>query len=536
MITVHDAFAQGVEPTSLGLGVIFPSKCTVSEEAGGNYSMSLTHPLDEGGAWKLLQPFNIICAPVPICETPMVSASEGEIIDVGLEVWRAGEDGAGYYKNTITTRYPAYQYPHLYGAGDKMRYNDINYICQVSHAATPSPRLADGTWKSQGNGTPKPAWKLDAGTQVTVSDNDGTWLTVRLQDGTRGYCKVSEMEYMYTADEGSILPGDVDSRLISQQLFRIHDVEIDAASGTVSCTAQHISYDWSMTLVNTLIVDDTAITTAAVGLRSAVLPDGTASAPNIYVQETGNHVTGTYRRVPVTSVLLDPDDGFVPQSKAMLVRDNKDFFLLRNEKKDRGYRIAYGVNLIGVRWKRDYSRLVTRILPIAKDEDGNDYFLPNLFVDSAHLVEYPFPMYESIQVDAQVGKDDETEQTVQEKMLEEAQKRFEEDEADIPSVSLTVDFLMLGDTEEYSQYKHLERVCLYDMVEVWHPDIGLTTSAQVKKYEWDVLEERLTRLELGDVFEKVKHTVAGYDLGDGCITGRKLSREAIDRIRDEIGS
>ena len=535
MITVHDAFDTNIEPTNLGLGVIFPDSCTVIEEAGGNYSMNLTHPLDEGGAWKLLQPFNIICAPVPVCETPMVSASEGEIIDEGLEVWRALEGGAGYYKNTIITRYPAYQYPHLYGAGDKMRYNNINYICLASHAAAPSPRFDGGYWKSQGNGTPKPAWKLDAGTQVTVSDNDGTWLTVRLQDGTKGYCKVAEMEYMYTAEPGSILPGDVDARTIAQQLFRITDVEIDAGSEKVSCSAQHISYDWSMVLVDSLIVDETPVTTAAVGLRSAILKEEGEDSPNVYVQETGNPVTGTYRRTPVTSVLLDPDDGFVEQSKAMLIRDNKDFFLLRNTKKDRGYRIAYGVNLIGVRWKRDYSKLVTRIYPLAKDQDGDELPLPERFVDSERIGNYPFPMYESISISAQVGKDGETEETVYEKMREEAQKRFEEEEADIPSVTLSVDFLMLGDTEEYRQYKSLERVCLYDMVEVWHPDIGLTTSAQVKKYEWDVLEERLTRLELGKVFEKTKHTVAGYDLGDGCITGRKLSKEALDRIKEELG-
>ena len=533
MITVHDAFDTNIEPTNLGLGVIFPDTCKVTEEAGGNYAMQLTHPIDEGGAWRLLQPFNIICAPVPVVETPMVSASEGEIIEEGLEVWRAGTNGAGYYKNTITTRYPAYQYPHLYGVGDKMRYNNINYICTVAHAAKASP--AFGNFKSQGNGTPKPAWKLEAGTQVTVSANDGTWLTVRLQDGTKGYCKVSEMEYMYTAEPGSLLPGDVDARRIAQQLFRITDVEIDAG-GKVSCNALHISYDWSMVLVNSLIVDETPITTAAVGLRSAILKGDGEESPNIYVQETGVPVTGTYRRSPVTSVLLDPDDGLVKQAKAMLVRDNKDFFLLRNEKKDRGYRIAYGVNLVGVRWKRDFSKLVTRVYPLAKDEDGNDFALPERFVDSEHIAEYPFPMYESINVSAQIGKDDQTEETVCQKMREEAQKRFTEEGADIPSVSLSVDLIMLGDTEEYRQYKSLERVCLYDMVQVWHPDIELNTSVQVKKYEWDVLQERLTRLELGDVFEKATHTVAGYDLGDGCITGRKLSREALDRIREELGA
>lgn len=530
MITVHDAFERTVSASNLGLGVIFPTQCRVSEGAGDQYILSLTHPIDEGGAWKLLQPMAIICAPVPVVETPMVSASEGEIIEVGLEVWRAGENGAGYYKNTIITRYPAYTYPHLYAAGDRMRYGEINYLCTVTHAATPVPSMS--YWKSQGNGTPKPAYKLDAGTQFTVSEQDGNWLTVRLQDGTKGYMKASECEYMYTADEDSVLPGDVDSRTISDQCFRITDVTVDAASESVTVSALHVSYDYNSQLVGSLILDKTPVTTAVVGLRSAMLPDGSASAPNIYVQETGNPCTGSWKRTPLINILLDPDDGIVPQSKAMLVRDNWDFFVLRNEQKNRGYRIAYGINLIGVTWKRDFSKLTTRILPVAKDSEGAEYLLPERFVDSEHIGDYPYPMYESIAVSAQIGKDGETEETVQQKMREESAKKFDEEKVDIPSTTLTVDFLMLGDTEEYAQYKHLERVCLYDMVEVVHPDIGLTTAAQVRKYEWDVLEQRLTRLELGNVFEKTTHTVAGYDLGDGCIGVRKLSAAALDEIRN----
>ena len=532
MITVHDAFAAGIEPTGLGLGAVFPTECLVTEEAGGCYALTLTHPIDAGGAWKLLRPLNLLCVPVPVCRTPMVSASEGEIIEEGLEVWRAGAGGAGFYRSTAVTRYPAYVSPRLYAAGDRMRWEGTNYLCVITHAATPVPSMAN--WRSQGSGAPRPVLTLAAGTQFTVSENSGTWLTVRLQDGTKGYCRADECEYMYTAEEGSVLPGDVDARRIAQQLFRITDVEIAEPEGTVRCSAQHISYDWSAALVGAMILDGTALPTAAAALRSAVMRGEGEAAPNLYVQETGSPVTGSWRRVPVTSVLLDPDSGFVGLSKAMLVRDNRDFFLLRNEKTDRGYRIACGVNLTGVRWRRDWSRLVTRICPVAKAADGSDLLLPERFVDSERIGDYPFPMLGTVRVDARVGKDGLTEEEVLARMRAEARRVFEADGADLPRVSLTVDFLMLGDTEEYRQYRALDSVCLYDTVEVLHPDIGLAVKAQVRKYEWDAVAERLTRLELGDVCEKPAHTVAGYDLGDGCVTARKLSRDAIDAIRGEL--
>ena len=201
-----------------------------------------------------------------------------------------------------------------------MRYGGVNYTCTEAHAASPSPRL--GNFRSQGSGAPRPAWRLEAGTQATVSANDGTWLTVRLADGTRGYLKTAECEYMYTAEAGSALPGDVDSRRIAEQMFRITETEVDTAAGEITCHALHISYDWSAALAGSLVLDGTPVTTAAAALRSAVLPDGTAGAPNIYVQETGFPVTGAYKGRSVTAALLDPDDGFVAQSRAMLVRDN----------------------------------------------------------------------------------------------------------------------------------------------------------------------------------------------------------------------
>ena len=146
------------------------------------------------------------------------------------------------------------------------------------------------------------------------------------------------------------------------------------------------------------------------------------------------------------------------------------------------------MNLTGVTWRRDYSKLVTRVLPIAKDENGDEYLLPPTtdetwpYIDSDLRDTYPLDMYQVIQVDAQIGKDEQTEADVQAKMVEEATKKFTDEEVDKPVTTLTVEFLLLGDTEEYRQYKGLERVTLYDRVTVEHPDLGLSTTAQVKSY------------------------------------------------------
>ncbi len=132
---------------------------------------------------------------------------------------------------------------------------------------------------------------------------------------------------------------------------------------------------------------------------------------------------------------------------------------------------------------------------------------------------------------ARVGRDNLTEADVLDRMRREARERFDAG-IDRPKTSLTVDLLLLGDTEEYKAYRDLEQCTLYDTVEIRHPDLGLTAKAQVKSYEWDAVARRYTRITLGDVFGSADHTVYGYSLADGAVSARKLSPEAIDEIRN----
>ena len=48
-----------------GLCILQPSSCTVTEIAGGDFSLMLVHPITEDLRWKELQEERIIKAPVP---------------------------------------------------------------------------------------------------------------------------------------------------------------------------------------------------------------------------------------------------------------------------------------------------------------------------------------------------------------------------------------------------------------------------------------------------------------------------------------
>ena len=102
MIQLFDQWAETF--AGLGLGVLNPVSCTVSEEAGGEYTLEMDYPLDNEGLWKRITPLRIIVAPVPVCDTPPIDAS-GDIT-VGMEIWAVVTEALLYRKFARTVRRP----------------------------------------------------------------------------------------------------------------------------------------------------------------------------------------------------------------------------------------------------------------------------------------------------------------------------------------------------------------------------------------------------------------------------------------------
>ncbi len=517
---------------SLGICVLTPAECTVSEQAGGEYSLTMTHPMTEDGRWKQLVPWAIIRCPVPAADTPPITADDSGIIET-WELWRANAGGAGFYKRGVRTLYPAWQTYHAYKVGDRITRGGMNYECVYAH--TSWAQWYDYPWVAIGDGFPTSVRTLPEWTRFLAVTYNRDFLRVRLTSGEYGYVKISEATYIRTATAEDMATMSTDARVIGDQPFRITDVTVDSAAGTVTVNAQHVSYDYSFGLLGEMTLEESTLPDAVLDVRSVTLPDIDA-APAIYCEATGRTITGTYTGKNHTSAILDPDIGFVAQAHARLVRDGWDFFLLANTPTDRGYRIVHGVNLLGVTWTRDFRGMVTRVMPVAKNRTGGRLLLDDVFVDSEYVDNYPIQAFEQLKVDGQVGKEGPdgqtwTEETLKAKMLEEAQKRFTEDHADMPAVELEVDFVMLGQTEEYKQYRALERVSLYDTVTVTHPDLGLDTAVQVKGYTWDAIRRRFNSISLGDVFDYNTNPLSGYEISDSSITVKKLTDAAIEEIR-----
>ena len=531
MISLYDSDNTIFE--GMGDCVLLPTSCKTHQIAGGGYTLTMVHPIDQWGKWRHIAEEAVLRAPVQ--EETIESAYDGQ------EVWIYETIGSAVLRDSAsepqTVTYQNWS-PDL-GVGDKCTYSGRNYVCTYFDQAsstryTPPPespwwKLISGT---SGGGTVVAS--LPAGTTlywVSGSYADAWW-EMETTYGIRGWIKQSEL-----TNEQHQTPEYVQPRKITTQLFRIRKVNVDSDAGTVTAEAEHVSYDASGTLIQSVSISKAAAGNAIGKCLSGLVDSWTAGIVATNLDSTDGTVTKDYKGKSLIYALLDPDNGIVPTLDAAFKRDNWDMFVLRKTDTDRGFRLRRGKNIRGINWERDSNNLITRVVPVAKKEDGDSLYLPEVYIDSSYINNYPVIRTEQLSVSGQVGKDDGTdtdttwtESALLDEMRDKAQDRFDVDHADTVATTITVDFTMLGDTAEYAQYTALERALLYDICYVIDERLGLNTMVRVAEVEWDCIRETVVGLVLTNVNGYVGGTVAGYAVQDNSIDVTKISGAAMDNI------
>lgn len=533
---------------SNGAAVLTPTSAVVKEEAAAQYELTLSHPLDPRGVWKFLTVGNIIKVPVPVAHID--SALVGEDVDV----WKVDRD-APLYVSPKAPQKITYQGWYVDLADDvgltigmKVtavastsgggKFTTKNYqLTAMPHGndVYKSPRDLPAYWKEIPSETPGAAviTTLKADTEVfLISEYNDSWLYVQTVKGYQGYIQKAFCSFVRT-EQISEAP----ERDISTQLFRIYNTQIDTAKKTITVSARHVSYDLAGNMISECVLTNASAQTAIARMHGALFfeSDNTI-ASNIPTALEDYSATLTYKN-PV-SALLDPDIGIVPHFGGKLIRDNWDFFVFENKTVDRGLRLEYGKNLVGVTWKQNTDKLVNRIIPAAQKANGSELLLPEVWVDSPIFDSYPVTKTEYMKIDGKVGGDDGhegtwTEETLLEHMREIVLKRFD-DGCDKAEVEIKVNFVLLGDTVEYAQYKGLQKLFMYDTVTVKDPNVDLDMQLQMIAYEWDAVNLRYNAITLGTVFSQVRRTVSSYNIANGAIQFNKLSQDAINKIRQEV--
>ena len=485
MITIHPADATDF--TSLGYGALLPTECTITEEAGGNYTLEMTHPIDDGGRWYYLRPLNIIKAPSPSRETP-------------LDNLTARESAA----ETITRR--------------------------ILEVRVPRTRLR---LRAQPSTSSAVLGAYGSGTRVKEIGTATGWAqVVVLNGGATGWMSTQYLTHVDTIEEE--VPGtkvdipapEVKVLQTRDQLFRIVTADRDDANGTVHVTAQHISYDLAyIPIAADADYENKPCLDAVSDLFGKAL---WRDHPFTAYSNCTEPVTGEYGYRGLLEALLETD-GVVPQSGARLIRDNYDLYILADEERDLGFTIRHGKNLTGATLTEDVDGVVNRIIPEGTDGDGNPLHLPGtIYIDSPRMSEQPVIRAKKIDYDVRVG-DGEGQYPSTDAAIAKLRELVSEDfdsGIDLPTVELDVDFTLLDGTSAASRYKALQTVHLYDTVRVISERSLIDMKLRVRETVWNCITERYDSMALGEIVAG-ESTISGFDISAKSVSGSKIMANSI---------
>ena len=550
-----------------GICILDPVSCEVHEVVGGQYELELQHPLDDLGKHLMLTEERLIKAPVPPTFIPETIMPQLDVIKTTEQVTLYSKVPVTKYNNpnwrilrTVAANQGAYTYvgSSYYNAGAVvLALGGGVFRAKTGNLNSPT---SSPDWEFLG-GINDVNSTVDGGSVVaTLAANTkvykiadaagGTYINVRTQDGKTGFisaesCTTTTEHYQET----------IPSQTITEQVFRIYEVASDDDNALLTVRAKHISYDYARNGLYECKVTNVTPAEAIAAIQSAYMMD---ESRRIACNISSGEITGDWSFKNPLNALLDPDNGLLKAMNAKLIRNNDDFFLLDDSTPVNGISIEYGVNMQGVRWSRNIENTVTRIIPRSGNSENGYIYIENggrisggsvqdqgkNYVESEIADTFAKPIILPLNCSYTVGQEYEQpdgtkvtydESTVKAKMLQDALDKFIKDGVDGADISLDVEFILMGDTEEYKQYRGLQRVNLYDMITVKTGRSGIVARARVIEYYWDCLTNRYNRVVVGKI-DSFSKRIPGYRVVNESVTYEKLSPDLINRILTDNAS
>ncbi|KAA6469365.1 MULTISPECIES: phage tail spike protein [Bacillus cereus group] len=295
------------------------------------------------------------------------------------------------------------------------------------------------------------------------------------------------------------------------QLFRV--VTPKVSMGEIKAVCYHIFYDLTENLIEDIFIQPTNGSAAMARLSSGCQ----YKHPFTFYSDVTNISTARIVRKNPVEAMLDTsqDNSFVNRWGGELKRDNFDVKMLKSRGSNRGVVIRHKKDLLGYEGSVDWKSPTTRIMP--QGFDG--LLLPEKYVDSPLINKYPHPRIRVIEfnhIKAAIGKNANDEDAVP---LEEAYKRlrqaaknmFDIQMVDQPKATYKVEFQELSPTEEYKEYKILQRVWMGDIVTVKHEEDGIDIQAKVIAYKYDPIKKEYINVTIGNFKESFTDVTGKVD-------------------------
>ena len=283
------------------------------------------------------------------------------------------------------------------------------------------------------------------------------------------------------------------------QLFRVYAIS-KPMNGIVTVLAEHISYDLSGIPVKPFSASSAS--SALMGLKNNAVIDcqfdfwtDKATQANFKVSVPASIRS---RLSGVSGSILDAYGGEYEF-------DNYTVKLHNNRGMNRGVSIRYGKNLTDIQQDQNCSNVATGVYPYWVDINGENLVeLPEKIINAPGT--YNFVKIRTLDLSGAF----ETQPTA-EQIRSKTESYIKNNNIGVPTVSWSVSFEQLSKSDEYKHLALLERVGLFDTVNVEFPALGVSATAKAVKIVYDVLSDRVKSVTLGSVRANIADTIAGQE-------------------------
>lgn len=273
------------------------------------------------------------------------------------------------------------------------------------------------------------------------------------------------------------------------QPFRIYKIQKSMSGATVTVNAEHISYDLTGYVTSPFVAGD--IQSAMAGLVSHCVT---------------NDCPFTLQSSRVTAADFTPDEpasirSWMGGRQGSLLDvyggewhyDRFTATLENNRGTNNGARILYGKNLLTLEQEEECSNLYSHVYPFFKAEDGT-------IINGTLTVVAPVTYTRVLALDCTEDWANAEEPPTAQELTLRAARYIAANNLSTPKVNLKLNFAQIQELPE--------RVNLCDMVTVYFEQFGVSAFAECIKATWDVLMDRYSSIELGDMKSSLSDTIA----------------------------
>lgn len=280
------------------------------------------------------------------------------------------------------------------------------------------------------------------------------------------------------------------------QLFRVY-AKSKPLNGIVRISAEHISYDLSGIPVPVFSADRAQL--ALQGLKENAVID----CPFDFWtdKETIANFAVPYP-TSIRAMLGGVAGSILDVYGGEYEFDNYTVKLHSHRGTNRGVSIRYGKNLTSIKQEENCANVATGIYPYwVSTEAGEVVELPEKLIYAPG--EYDFERIITVDFSQTF-----TEKPTVDQLRSRANQYVVSNQIGIPKVSIKVSFAQLDQSEEYKHLKNLDRVLLFDEVNVEFPLLKVSATARAVELEYNVLQDRVVSVTLGSVRANIADTIA----------------------------